>query len=276
MIFHYLNLLLFLFIASCINNTGRAQPLFEQVKIPLNNSSGVPFYYQNNIYYLEGFEVDEKENLYFLGGEKPKLRVFSNSKLQFSKDYTEFHVNFIKLINNKLYIFDIEKKTLFTLNKLNGDILKLQHFNITRNINSYSFLDSTIVFEYIQRSKGPIEFIRVFEQYSIGGKLIQTLHNHQNLSDNLYNEDSDDCLLGVYNDFFVFWSYNYETFEDIILVKNKTGDTIKEMPLKKDIIGFPFYGNPPELKLMRNNKIYILGHNNNEAIVTIFKLKDII
>lgn len=276
MILYHLNLLMILFIPSCITSTVNNQSIFKQIRIPLNNSSGVPFYYHNNIYYLEGFEVDEKEKLYFLGGEKPRLRVFSNSQKLLSKDYSEFQVNPIKLIDDKLYIFDIEKKTLFSLNRYNGEILYQAKFNINRNINSISFLDSTIVIEYIQISNDRVKTTRIFDQYSLNGELLGRLQNPHNLPSQLYKDDSEDYYLGLYADFLVFWSLNYETFEEMILLKNKNGDIIENLALQKDLIGAPFYGNPPEHKLLRNSKIYILGHNKNEAIVTIIELKDLI
>jgi len=86
---------------------------------------GVPFSKDHRgEYYIEGFDVDSNENLYFLGGEKATLASFSKyGKNIYRKSYLNLIPGQIHIVGKKLYFFEMGDRSLNTLveiDKTNG------------------------------------------------------------------------------------------------------------------------------------------------------------
>ena len=117
-------------VVTCCSST----PAYKQTTIPLNNVNGVPFFKDKIVdYCIEGFEVDEQGNFYFLAGEKTTLAVFSGAKLTYCNNYKEFKPNQIYILKNRLYILDDNSENnLYVLDTSNGFIVK-EYNNIIKN-----------------------------------------------------------------------------------------------------------------------------------------------
>src|SRR5690606_37482012 len=114
----------------------------EQVFIVLDNETGVPYDFDKDIYgyIIEGFDVDEQENYYFLAGDNPSnLVCFSEDKEIFRRSYTQFMGNAIHQFEDQLLIFDYKynANNLFVLDKNDGMIIKSYQRIIENRVNNY-------------------------------------------------------------------------------------------------------------------------------------------
>src|ERR1700733_3272045 len=101
----------FLTVVSCCSS----QIIKRQVRIPLNNLSGVPYYISNDVDThpagINGFEIDTAGNYYFMAGDKQKgtttLAVFKGNKQMYRKTYKTYFASKLCINNDKLYLIDI-------------------------------------------------------------------------------------------------------------------------------------------------------------------------
>ena len=151
--------------------------LYKQIRIPLNIETGVPFSKDHEgEYYIEGFDIDELGNLYFLGGSVATLSVFSGNKNIIHKKYVQYTPGQMHVKNDLLYFFESKnnKNNLIILNKRNGVQIKTYKKILDKGFDSYRFLDSTILFSYLDNSLAPQEG---GSEYSLSGELIKKKNN---------------------------------------------------------------------------------------------------
>jgi hypothetical protein len=254
-------------------------PEYKQIKIPLDNEKGVPFYYSEDVDYLiDGFEVDEKGNFYFLGGENAILACFKDNSPIFRKRYTEFMSNQIYAFNDKLYVFDsyYNKNNLFILDKNNGTILNNYPLIIRNSVNSFLFRDTTLIMEVFDNKKKIDMSTQLgFALFSLTGKFIKQINNPYNLSDILNPKSRTVQFLGQWENSFIYWDYNLDKRLYKFSLKNIEGKIIATQNIDEKIFGKSFYGNPIEHKKLRNGNIYILSRDGNDAVITILPLKEL-
>lgn len=162
------------------------EPPFRQIALRLDLNGGVPYSHDDNEYYLEGFEVDGEETLYFLGGDDAVISCFKGEKLLYSKKYSEFLPNHLYLYGDTLYVFDYKfgKNNLFVLNKLDGTIIDV-FLSITANkVNNYNFEDDGLILRVFNREeKTTMKTELAYVRYNLQGLLMEPIDNIYNISE---------------------------------------------------------------------------------------------
>jgi len=251
---------------------------YKQVKIPLNNDNGVPFYKDEYDYYVDGFDIDKNGNFYFLGGDNAILACFTGENLKFRKMFTEFKSNQIYLLDDKIYLFDymFEKNNLFSLDRNNGNIISRNQNIVKNRVNTFLFRDTSLIVELFNNQKSiDMATERGIILFSLTGKFLKQVNNIYNLPSNLNPKSREVQFLGQWNDAYVYWDYDLDNRLYKFILRNKKGEIIATQNIDEKVFGKSFYGNPIEHKKMRNDSIYILGHDEKNAIITELPLKEL-
>jgi len=249
---------------------------YKQVRIPLNNDNGVPFYKDEYDYYVDGFDIDINGNFYFLGGDNAIIACFNGENLKFRKKYTEFKSNQIYLLDDKIYLFDymFEQNNLFILNRDNGNIISRNQNIVKNRVNTYLFRDTSLIVELFNNQKGIDMATEMgYVLFSLSGQFIKKVNNIYNLPKFLINEDEE--FLGKWEDSYVFWDYDLDKRLYKFILRNKKGEIVATQNFDEKVFGKSFYGSPIEHKKLRNDNIYILGHDDKDAIITELPLKEL-
>lgn len=256
----------------------------SQIVIPFDLNSGVPFFNSDkygNV--IEGFEVDDNENLYFLGGEvgSSTLACYKNENEIFRRSYTEFRSSPLHSYRDTLTILDIHnaESNLFTLNTKDGSIIRNVNSITENRINDHYFQDSLII----------LNLFNLNEEVSIDSRLIPMAYGLNGtlwgIADSLNTNFSyeswaqDEEYLGTWKGFNVYWSLSGDNYQyyDFIL-RNPNGDSIKTKSYSSDVFGQSLYGMsgaPREHRKLNNDKIYILCGKGDNAVITILTLKEL-
>lgn len=244
---------------------------YKQVMIVLNNNNGVPFYHDEFDYYIDGFEVDNEDMFYFLGGDNAILACFKDTQLIYRKQYFNFKANQIYTINNRLYVFDYmyEKNNLYVLDKANGNIIN-EYQNIIKNrVNSFLFRDTSLIIEVFNyQDKINMKTEIGFVLFNLNGEFDKQVKNIYNVSEEFYDIVGGADFLGQWEDNYVFWDYDLDNRKYVFLLKNEEGKILATKRIGEEIFGKPFYGNPIEHRKLRNGVIYILGRKGDNAVIT--------
>jgi hypothetical protein len=275
-----------------------AQP-HKQTRIPLDNTSAIPFSIDRETgnYYIDGFEIDEQGFFYFLslGGEynpeikRSELGVYSGTKLKYRKVYNDFYPWKIYIVKNKLYVFDYMYmgggNNIFVLNSKDGRIINKYGHIIKNQINSVEFIDTCFIAEIFNKdSVVTMKTELGFGQFDLTGKFIKKVDNCFNLPVTVYSKiigfGRTVQLLGKWNNYYVFWEFilddnnNLKNNHDKIFLIDKEGKKVAEVILEDKMFGKSF-GGANENRKLRNDNIYILGHEGKTALITELPLKDL-
>lgn len=251
---------------------------YKQIRIPLGNDNGVPLYKQDIGYFVGGFDIDERGYYYFLGGDNPILACFKGNELVYRKRYDEFKANQIYILNDKLYIFDYKygKNSLFVLDKADGSIIGSYKNIIKNRVNSFLFMDTSLIMEvFDNKKKIDMSTQMGFAMFDLTGKFIKQVSNRYNLSKVVYPNEFEvnaTQFLGAWNNNFVYWDYDIDNKLYMFTLRNKEGKLIGTTNIDKKFFGKPFYGNPVEHKRLKNDNIYILSRDGNDAVITVLPL----
>ena len=251
---------------------------YKQVKIPLNNDNGVPFYKDELAYYIDGFDIDKNGNFYFLAGENAILACFTGENLKFRKTFTEFESNQIYLLDDKIYLFDdmFNKNNLFCLDRNNGNIISRNQNILKNSVNSFLFRDTSLIMKIFNNQKTIDMSTELgIVLFSLTGKFIKQVNNVYNLPSNLNPKCCNVQFLGQWNDDYVYWDYDLDNRLCKFILRNKKGEIIVTKNIDEKVFGVPFYGNPIEHRKLRNGSIYILGRDKKEVIITELPLKEL-
>lgn len=278
--------IMYLHFVSCSSQMSQ-RITFKQTKIPLNNSAGIPFQYEQNSYIIDGFEVDKDRNFYFMAGKldwkKATLVVYSGTKLKYRKEYKEIHPSKLYLYKNRLYSFDhlyIESNnSLFVIDTATGSIINKYEQIIKNKINSIEYVDTTIIAETFDDKKNiDIKTQMVFVAFDLSGKIIQQVSNPFNLPEIIYHQAKGAQYLGQWKEHYVYldYIYNDDRLKDDYIkfwLLDKEGKKIADTTLTAKLTGAPYYGNPNECRKLRNESIFILGVEGKNALITELPLK---
>jgi len=247
----------------------------KQILIPLSNTNGVPFYKDQelNDFVVDGFEIDNKGNFYFMGGEKTEsLAIFSGDKQVFRKTYNKDCPDCLLYIyKDTLYTFNRQNNDLILFNKSNGLLIKKYTHIISKRINSYKFTDNTLVIELLGDSK------LTYEQYTLLGKYVKQVPNDCGITQFVIpkrDRNYDLSFLGKWDANYVFWALVDENDSQIqkFLLVNKDGKVLatKSLVNKNNVFGRVYAENPDEHRKVRNGNLYVLGHSRegNFALIT--------
>lgn len=252
----------------------------KQILIPLDNQKGVPFEIGNEIkdYYIEGFEIDDKGDFYFLGGSSTIcLTKFTGNKLiyrhSFSKNNTIGSQLFFR--RDTLYTYNSAvPHTTSLINSTNGQLIKNYKSKYKEDINSFQFLTDGIVVE--SYGKSPVHYYL----YNLKGDKMKEVLNKYNLP---FMEPSSlapwptSQFIGMWNDKFVFYSRRIDSngIRDGFFTTDSTGKILQQKVIVDYLstFGQTFAESPPEFRKIRNNNLYVLGRKGKLAVITEIPLK---
>jgi hypothetical protein len=243
---------------------------------------GVPYYQDETDYYIDGFEIDSLGNYFFCGGDSAMLVKYTpDKKIVFRKKYHEFQAGQIYLRQNSVYLFDnkFEKNGLFVVNTTSGEIVDSVPHVIKNRINSFLFSDSFLiaeVFDYQKRIDMTTK--RCFVKFDVAGKLVGQVPNRYNMPLEMYParyEENAVQYLGRWKGACVYWGYDPEKGLYKFWLGNDSGEIFARANFQKAITGKVYYGNPNEHRKLRNDKIYILGRKDKNALITTIPLEEL-
>ncbi|MBS1531207.1 MAG: hypothetical protein JSU01_12950 [Bacteroidetes bacterium] len=255
-----------------------AQPFqSKRITIPLNQEKGVPFYVDPELsdIGIQGFEIDDKGKLYFLGGKNNlRLAVFSENNCIFSKNYGKATFATLYYRDNKLYSFDRFNKELIVVNAQDGTIIHKLKCVTSKRIDDYFFSDQGIVLS-AEASEPP-----TFDLFDFNGKFIKSVANEYAVLATVFPKAGGE-FLGKWDNNFVFWDLvdDDKTHDQMqkFWVIDKTGKTIatRLTPNKLSTFGAIYVENPVEHRKVRNGNLYILGRSlkSKSALITVVPLK---
>lgn len=279
-------------------NYCTSQIIEKQVKIPLNNYSGVPYfnglpYYKGPLkaYGIHDFDVDTSGNYYFIKGDQEKgattLAIFKGNKQKYRKTYNGFYSNNVFIYKNKIL--------MLTSSGANGEIHSLCEFNIKDGkiikeyprilagfINIYDDYDSLVVLNVLDTARQS----DCFKLLKLNEGLIENAENQNsyNLPDSLFIANPKHIeiqYLGQWREFFLFWAWDAITpgakgvgyykffFED------KHCKIIGISTFDEKIFGKMLFAGGDQYRKLRNSKIYILGQDGKNALITELSVEEL-
>jgi hypothetical protein len=249
----------------------------KQTLIPLSNVNGVPFYKDEelNDIGINGFEIDDKGNFYFLSGDKLAcLSAYAGNEQLYRKTYKDFAAGQLHIYKTNLYTFDRLSNDIVVLNLSNGSVTKKYKQITSEDVNSYFFADSSLIVEVASLGNS------TYKQYSLSGKYIKLAHSAYNQTPFVTNQAegrSEAEFLGEWNGNLIFW--------DLVIGKNDSQSqkfwlvnpdskilATKSIINKADMFGNIYAENPEEHRKVRNGNLYVLGRKGNNALITVVPL----
>jgi len=289
---------------SGFTNKAESKIINKQIRIPLNNSSGIPYCLWKGIYIIDGFEVDSAGNFYFIANSNnivnilndstTTLAVFTGSKLKYRKIFNKhltndiiISANRIYLLDNSLYMRGKDRNDFYELDAKNGKILKKYPHIFNSRIHNYEYFDSLIVLSVYDT----IEPIQYYELLNFKGEVIGKAPNQNqfNIADSLslkrLKTFDDWVYLGRWNGLLVLWDehlikpgpnrveYYKFYFEDA------HGKIIGVSTLDANLFGccsISFINDNIDRKL-RNGNIYIVNREeqNKNVLITILSIEEL-
>jgi hypothetical protein len=232
-------------------------------------------------YYIEGFDIDNNENFYFLGGRKANLACFtSTGKSVYRKALGDYVPGEMTIVGSKLYFFEIGSKSLNTLvevDKANGSVIRDYPKTIAnalkargyQQIDYYEYRDSLLKIHYID-SEGiektkTICFDLKAEPADCSGHSPAAIENEKDYEN-----------LGRLGKYYVLGRYNDDGTKYELTLRDSSYARIADSYVDRKWLGAPLCGvscMPQEHRKVRNNKLYMLNRDKNMAEITVIDLK---
>ncbi|NLD37005.1 MAG: hypothetical protein GX654_09055 [Desulfatiglans sp.] len=258
--------------------TDASESSILQHKIILSNTRGIPFSIGDGDYAIWGFEVDDDENFWFLGGDFATLvKMTKKGEVLLRREYSEFKANPIGIREQNLYVFDYvfdrginrdPHGKLFVISCDNGKILKDFPILFKNRLNWHGFLDNGIIFE-LSFAKPPYDIKDMFKYflYSYDGKYIGEVSNESGLNEP-YNFLKFDYYIGKYKNNPLFAKYCMENDQWEIFTIDIRGQITQKTIIDHKILGEPFSEAPKDLWCLSNNKLFMVYRKGESAIIT--------
>lgn len=257
--------------------------IIKQTHIPLDNIKGIPYSKSDGELSVDGFDVDEQGNFYFLNIGAPGSNGLPNSTLivKYYGNKSIYRKNYKAVIGDNLYIYN---KYIYSLNQMTNDICVLTTDGVisnrykhvtTASINSYRFLDGGLIIDVINNSVGNG---MTYDLFTLSGTKVKSIPNAYNLPPSLFVDNrtpTDAVYLGKWNNKNVFWyiddkrQVGYEKF----WIADDDGNVLKTKFFQSKIFGTGFE-NIEEVKKLRGSSIFIFGHNGKDGIITELSLTE--
>jgi hypothetical protein len=184
-----------------------------------------------------------------------------------SKTFKGYAGSQLYIYDNKVYVLNPVKNNI-SVYSTNGELVnEVNHFTAD-TINSYRFIDSTLITDLVTTANGGAWN---YCQYNLSGKKKRKINNPYELPSTVYIKDQAKTgvlYLGKWNNKYVFWFIDDSRmgYEKFWLVNEKgTILSTKYFLSKKFGTGFE---NLEEFKKLRNDSIFIFGHDGKDGIVT--------
>lgn len=250
--------------------------IFKQIIIPLNNSYGVPYEEIETGYDVIGFDVDNKDEYYFLGGSKTTLAVFSDNKLKYRTDLKGLNISGVYLQNNTLWGFGSKydfksKKSINDLYKINltkASAYSKKSFITDQSVNYFQFVDSCLVLEFCKIMNGPSIF--EYKKYDLSCNFITSVQNRFALPINIYSgsfSQKSINYLGNWKGGYLFESVDSLGYFKFFLL-DKNGQLMASKSIVDKMLGNSFAERPDDFIKFRFNAIYVLGYRGKNAVIT--------
>lgn len=253
---------------------------FNQIKLELNNSTGVPFTKDNmGLLHIEGFDIDSGGRMYIFGGKTPTLICYQNSKFVYSKRIINIEANPLYVSNNNIFIYDnkYNKNTLYLLNSNNANVVKKQELLLKQKVNSWFIYNDTIVFEIMTNPyivAGKRKYLKYYV-YTTDGKFVRETKNRYDLNNNIMPNDSETLYLGRWHSNYVFWDYDLDKRQYILSIRSEGSNKQIVRCFDESKFGNLFGDNGQESIKLRNNIVYTIGYAKGYAIITEIPLTDL-
>lgn len=246
----------------------------KQTLIPLSNVNGVPFYKAEEMgdIGINGFEIDDKGNFFFFGGERNGcLACFNGSKQVYRKNYNDLSKGSeLHLHKNNMYGFTFDRngnRVYIKINAANGSIIKLPNQFEPSNSSDKIFIDSCIIFEF----SGANDSKNYYEQYTLTGKFIKKTSKITEIRSLFFPQAGNDPIysfVGEWNDDYVFWGKSdLDAPYQLYLVDDK-GKILAKRIIPKGLTGKGYFEEPDEDRKVRNGSFFVLGRKGNYALIT--------
>lgn len=188
---------------------------------------------------------------------------------------------------NELYVFD--EYTSNSLFKIKGEKVELVKENIlNRNVNSYFFSENKLYIEYFTVGKITLDVEKDLSFISVNLDNPDTLKTEASIYGNV-NKDVYSTNIRCITKYLGNWkqyeiilrdslnTYGHSNYKEwdsykLIYFLDSKSEFVAEYIINQKILGKSFYDEPQEHIKLRNNKIYMLSHNNDSVIVTELEL----
>ncbi|HZY36877.1 MAG TPA: hypothetical protein VFE53_09530 [Mucilaginibacter sp.] len=238
----------------------------------MDKVKGVPFYKDDEFgIIVDGFEIDEKNNFYFLGGYPTvNFAAFSGNKQLFRRTFNKsVPPSQLFIYKKNIYTFDQDKNNLYVLDISNGSLTKIYPHILNKHVNSYKFVDSTLVVELA------VDTSSIYEQYSLSGRYIKRASGRYNMPQSVMpsrNPKDSFVLIGKWNNNYVFSGIEVKDLSvEKYLLMNAEGKILatRIVPRNNSTFGEDYYESfPTEHRKVRNGNLYVLGLKGNNALIT--------
>ena len=246
----------------------------NQTIIPLNNNSWIPFSDgEMGDEKINGFDVDSLENYYFANAHNnvTTLAKFSDNKLVYRRLLSNLR-GLIHIVDNKLYIFDSRTKQLYSFDKIHGTQNKQVHLNVIGNINSYRFVDTILVLDFVKVDTSGASW--TYMAYNLKGQKIGKATNGYHLPPVFDNYSRSSQYLGRWNDYYLFWDYDDDSFNDKYWIADKNGKTVKQKVFNNKPLGH-YFANPESYRKYLKGFIYVLGYKGKLGTISKLSVEEL-
>jgi hypothetical protein len=257
---------------------------YKQIHIPLDRLIGVPFNKDDNgEYYIEGFEIDSNENVYFLAGKAATLACFAkDGKNLYRRFFTNLVPGEMHIVGHKIYFFEIGPKSLYTLvevDKSNGMIVQQYPKTIAKVLRTYryqqfdgyqfdEFIDSILHITYIDSSR--IEKPKTI-CFDLKAELIPNCTGYLANSPKVDSESQYEQL-GRWGNNYVLGRFDDDDNNKYDLsLRDSTYNEIAKSFIDRRYLGEPMCGEycmPREHRKIGNGKLYMLNRDKTMAVIS--------
>jgi hypothetical protein len=276
----------------CLNIWGQINyALIEKDSLLLSNDGdkGKPFSKDNLSYYLPGFEVDTNGDYFFLSGDKKTVLIMYNDSNELKRySFSEFRPSRLYLFGDSIIVFDrqYDSNSLFIIDKKNGSIINKKKDVIKTRVNSYSFYLDRIILEIFDNKVSSIakpEF-RYLEVDFNGNIMGEIPHDYGMLLSKMtppfHMSESWDSprFLGFWREKMVFKIFDIETYNTVFLLYDPNSkESIFRQISQNHLFQFGqlFYDPWDELVKLRNETIYMVGHDTSNLIIVKISMSDL-
>ena len=270
----------------CSSLFGQNDIFCKKVLLPISqNGNGLPICKTSQGFLLDGYETDGFGNHYLFYSNSSGSTILSkvsNGKEVFRKYHNDINPSRIYLNDSTILTFNynIETSKLFFLNDDGGETLKIVNMEIKYRVNSHSYTDTSVILQVVH---DPMNIENMFRYVGVnynGTKIYELSHGFglfnelQDLPFKISDEWDRPWYLGEWNEFMLFYIFDFETFGTVFLIYNPEQKTTKIYKFQQGYFGDSLYDPRLELIKLRNNKIFVVGYENNTLIINSIELND--
>jgi len=255
----------------------------DQTQIPFSSVN----IYQNDLQYLEGFEIDSLGNYYILaqGSNHTTLTCLDGKKIIFQKKYPDFHFIKLHLVDDKLITCTRSTKNvcIYTLSLSTGNIIDKKTIKLSKKINAIKLFQGNLIVELLS-NKVQNDFSTRVEYFKVNfeGKLIDEVKNGNwlfgDISDAPFDLNNKEMyaswLIGQWQEKIIFYYYEFESEDNVFVAYDSQNKNSRYYHLSNKLLSKRFYDPWNELIKIRNRKLFLVRYKNTDVIIYQMHLND--